>query len=669
MNTRSLRTWCSIALGGLLLLPAAFLHGQTVLTHSEDAEQLFREGVARYQEGKDAAALAAFDRLLLEYPSAHRVTGALVMKGKTLYRMGENLEAVRTLRTLLATYPTTSYAPDAHLILGLVNERIGRYQEAIDEILGAWHLLPASPPPRLVGALATSLDTLIDAHLTSASVRARIPRAVHAEERAFLWLKLAEREEAAGSVVGAREALDSLAAVYPGYRQGDRIAAMRSRVSVKTNVRIGALVPLMTSAPPSALKEVGAEVWEGIQFAAEEAAADPAQIVRIAVDMRDTERDGKVAGLRARELCLDLSVIGIIGPVFSFTAIAAAETSRAHGMPIVTPTATSNGIAAIGPTVFQANADFETRGTAMARYAVQVRGIRRFGILSPDDVRGRSLADAFSREVHRLGGQVLVTEWYPRGTSDLKSQLRSIRRASMLADADPLISFSGRLKSRDLLTLVDLGIPPRRLDSLMSRGHTVSARLLLGPDARTRLDSVRFPYVFNESRIDSIEYPAAAVEGLYAPIAGPEEIGVVSSQVVYFHLETQLFGSAEWNSIEQLDANKRYCTGVSFDADVQVDSGSTTYATFRAAFQARFRKNPGRNTVYGYDAARLVFSLVRAGALTREGLRQALAEVRDFQGLRSHLGLFPRRVNSWLPILQFNGDIVGRVDEINVAGP
>jgi hypothetical protein len=236
----------------------------------------------------------------------------------------------------------------------------------------------------------------------------------------------------------------------------------------------------------------------------------------------------------------------------------------------------------------------------------------------------------------------------------------------MVHGAEPLLAFGGTLKRSDVMKFMNLGIPLRRLDSLMSAGTTIEAKMLLGPEARVILDSLQIPVEYDLTRIDSLEYPVTSIDGIYVPISSPAEIGVVSSQIVYFHFQTQLLGSGEWGNIAELDANKRYCDGVIFESDTFIDEESESYAGFVSGFTREFGKPPGRNVLYGVDAARLLVESIRGGAGTRAALALSLAETREFRGLRSQIGFSYRRVNSWLTILQFAEDRLQRLEEISV---
>jgi ABC-type branched-subunit amino acid transport system substrate-binding protein len=652
---------------GGLLLASCPVAGQVRMEYSENNEAVFREAVARYDSGLTREAIVGFDRCITEFPSGHRITAAYVMKAKALYRLGENLDAAKTLKTFLSRYPASSYAADAELTLGLIYRRIERPEEAMEMFLSAFRVQTPPSPPRLVRQIEAAMDSLVEARLGPAPLRRFLAGAVTPTERSYLWLKVAQREASAGNTVASGIALDSLTGRYPGNRFGEQIAELRARITARSNVRLGVLLPLMKKGEPSPARDVGNEVYEGIQFALERYGLAPGRRITVTLETRDTERDPVLATAGARELADDKDVVGILGPVFSPEVTSAAAIANARGLPLVTPTANANGIAATGRYVFQANPDYDARGRAMARYAVQQRGFRTLAVLAPSDTYAKFLAEAFLREAAMLGARLLGVQWYQRGTSDLKPQLAALRRAGMLEGADAKLSFGGRIKPSTLMKFADLGVPLKRIDSLMNRSSVISARQLLGSRARALLDSMEVPVVYDESRVDSLEYPVESIDAIYAPISGADEIGIVSSQIVYFHFQTQLLGSGEWNSFAELNANRRYADGVVFESDTYIDVSGGAYAAFADSFAARFRKRPTKNTLFGYDTADMMLGLIGDGASTREALQKALAGVRDYRGFHSRIALGADRVNGALTVLRYEKDEIREVGEVSAG--
>ncbi len=665
--------WHAVRLFSSCFLLAFLLAASTVrvaaqnvtLERDDEAEVIFRHGTSLYSSGDYRDAAEVFGTVVKDFPSSHRITAAMVMKGKSEYRAGEYLEASRTLRGLLSEYPESRYVPDARLTLGQVYTRIGRSDDALAELMLASQALTDSSPAALRLQVIAAADTLIDGALGPDALRRSLQRTPTPRERGYLWLKIGEGEARRQNVPAASVALDSMAR-YPVNVPADRLAALRGVVTNRSAVKLGVVLPLMQKSEPSAVKQLGTEVYEGIQVALAEYAADPSTRMKVSLEVRDTEREPDIAANVVRELAADFSVIGIVGPVFSTEAMAAADAAQATGIPLLTPTANAVGIAAKGPMVFQANADYDVRGRAMARYAVAKRGMTTLAVLAPEGTYATTLANSFVEEARALGARVVALEWYPRGSQDLKQQFRAIRLAALHEESVPLLDFGGKMKRADMMRLVDLGVPLRRVDSLMAKGARIPAATLLGSSARRILDSLQLPVEYDDTRLDSLEMSVSAIQGLYVPVSSPSEIGVVASQAVYFHIQAQLLGSGEWNDLAELTANRRYCTGIVFETDAYTDSGTASYQDFAARYRKMFNRVPSRNTLYGYDTARLLLQGITSGAGTRPALQRMTEAIRDFRGLRSRIGFGPRRVNTWMTIVEFDGEDVRRLEEINV---
>jgi ABC-type branched-subunit amino acid transport system substrate-binding protein len=482
----------------------------------------------------------------------------------------------------------------------------------------------------------------------------------------FLLVKLGEKLIEEGRIAAATATLDSLEFMFPQPSFAERRVLLRKRLLEPRTLKIGVVLPLMRNYEAQGPKErdVGISLYEGIQLAFEEFRESGGASRPIVLEVKDTEREPARAAAVVKELCADPAVIGIIGPPFSGAAFAVAYHANTSRVPLLTPTANADGIAATGPYVFQANPDFTARAKAMARYAVQSLRLTRLGVLSPNEPNSRVMAQAFAAEAARLGAEVLPPEFYEPGSTNLGTQLISLRRRANDAGGEPFLLFGASLGKRETAQLARMGVAPRVLDSLVTTKAVVNAEQLLGEQARTLLDGAGIPYRAGDPHVDSIARPVTALHGLYCPIASPEEIGIVSSQVAYFNLQTKLLGSGEWNNERELNTHRRYCSGVVFESDSYTSPAEADYARFASRFVQRFGKRPNRNTLYGYDVATIVFQLLQRGALTREQLREALATMPSVQTLHGKVSFGTRRVNPWLHILEYTGTAVQRVGEV-----
>jgi ABC-type branched-subunit amino acid transport system substrate-binding protein len=119
-------------------------------------------------------------------------------------------------------------------------------------------------------------------------------------------------------------------------------------------------------------------------------------------------------------------VDALLGPVTSAETSAVAAVTNPEQVPLLCPTAGRESFATIGPYVFRNSLTNELQGRAMARYAVKEMGLKRFGILGPQDSYGEVLADAFRAEVEALGATVTAAVYYPPKTTDFRQAMATL---------------------------------------------------------------------------------------------------------------------------------------------------------------------------------------------------------------------------------------------------
>ncbi len=662
------RTWTS-HIPAAFFLAAWFITGNLVNAqqplYDPTAESIFQRGVSEFDHALYRGSIAAFDSVISIDPNTHRTTAAFVMKAKAFYALNEYYDASKVARSFLTRFPSSRYVADVQLLLAKIYLRIDRFDEARQNALQAWRTLPPDPDASLVRQVLALVDSIFVYHTPLDGLYNAVKWGISPAERAHLWTLVAQREMGRGNLTAASVAIDSLAARYSGSVTSDVISRLRARLTTVSTIKIAVLLPLNRGEPDSPVKEIGTSTEEGIATAFQEFMDGVGKSLQLSLVTEDTQHDIQVATEKARALARDTTVVAILGPIYSNEAIAAARVAAANGLPLVTPTANQNGIAALGQTIFQANPDYEQRGRAVARYAVQNLGCRTVGVLAPSDTYAKFLADGFVKEAKEEGANVAVMQWYQKGMSDLRAQFTAIRAAALQQTAEPLVSFAGKMSRQDVMNLVRLGLPVRRVDSLMEKGGKVPARWLLGPRGKDLLDSIGIKMIYDQSYVDSTNIPVTGIEALYCPISGPEEIGIISSQLVYNNIKTHFLGSGEWNSLPDLEANRRYSSGIQFESDTYVDSSSQAFREFSSAFSARYGKAPDRFAIYGHDVASLVLEQIAKGATSRIPLAKALAAVNGFQGVRGRIGFSEGRVNAWIHILQYSGDATRHVAEVH----
>jgi len=635
---------------------------QVEFRYDTEAERQFIYAVSLFDQGRFDDAAHAFDSLSVKSPVHQRTTAAYLMYGKALLQLKQYDRSVAVLDNFLAIYSYTSYAADGRYILGLDYQMERRFAEAARSFISA---METANDPTLRRRIEESLITLSDRHLDSGTLSQLRRASTDDEVKDLLALKAAEKDVQKGDLAGARLLItERLKEKHEGkYRKA--LSELLSGEQQPVGLKIGVVLPLMSHAEENGISLLAKELLEGMTFAAGEYAASAPKVARLTLDVRDTEHDSVLTVRIVRQLSAAKDVVCIVGPLFSNLVGACTSIADRYHVPLISPTATGNGLTTASKYVFQTHPDFATRGKLLARYAVREKGYRTLSVLTSSEPVGAAVADAFSREAQRLGAQIVATEMFPRQTNDIREQCMAIRR-SML-ETTPVISFSKKFPRTEIDKLLKAGVPRRRIDSLMSAAGDIPATTLLGPQGVRIADSLRIRLSSPTTESENLNIPITSIDATFVGIDDAEEIGVIGSQLNYFNIKTQILGNNEWYDPDQLDAQKQYVNGVLFASDTFIDESDPLYADFLRSYRSTGGKQPTKYTVIGYDIVKLILAHVAGGKRSREELREALSALRDFKGLHSSVTLTNGRVNSTMHLLQYSKGDVRNLGEISLT--
>jgi ABC-type branched-subunit amino acid transport system substrate-binding protein len=627
-----------------------------------EAESEFLEAMKAFQAAHFDTASTLFSHIIVNYPRSHRSTGAFIMGAKAFYELKDYKESIRLLKNMIDLYPNSTYIDDAHYTLALDYFRTGRYEDAAAECI---IVLQTSHEKQLLTRSEKLVEMLTSSYLTIPELQRLQADAKSVEMKSLVTIRIAEKLLRTGDIAAAGEMLHKIALLPPKIKYVSDALALLEQMENR-GMKIGVVLPLMLKAESPSTRELGLEFLEGIQLAINE--YNQKVPLKISLEVRDTERDASIAARQVADLCTDEKVSAIIGPISSNEVFASAGIANERGVPLITPTATANGIAAIGPYIFQANPDYDTRGRDAAAFAFNTLGARNFAVLAPSDIVGKQLAESFIAEINSLGGEMIDVQWYEPGSVDLRTELTNMRRKALERLEVPVIDFNEKMRQSVLNKFVKWGVDQHVLDSLVERGLTAPVNLLFGSRGKQIADSLKIPMHIEHMRYDSLGLPVSTIDALFVPIASSEEIPIVSSQIKYFDIQAQILGTGDWNDPVALDQNRQYTDGVIFFADSYPDLANEIYQTFEAKFRlANNNKTPGTNAVFGYDVAKTILQIVAQGKSRRKDIAAALANMEGFEGLHSQISLSKNRVNTCLSVLQYKGRQIYHIGKIDLA--
>lgn len=191
-------------------------------------------------------------------------------------------------------------------------------------------------------------------------------------------------------------------------------------------VRVGAFMSLSGDTA-----QYGISALNGIRMAVEEAnAAGGIKGLRVDLFIRDTRSDAVETGLVVEKLAREEHVHALLGEVVSSRSLAAARVAQRERVPMLTPSATSPEITAVGDYVFRSCYTDTFQGAALARFAIGSLGAMRAALLVDRDQRySVELARYVREDFERRGGQIVAVQEYPDGESDFSVQLAEVGAA------------------------------------------------------------------------------------------------------------------------------------------------------------------------------------------------------------------------------------------------
>ncbi|MCH7619565.1 MAG: penicillin-binding protein activator [Candidatus Marinimicrobia bacterium] len=584
-------------------------------------ENQSQKGVEKYKQENYKQALYIFEnlfRIRYEYPSKDIVH---LMYGKTLYKLGRYEQAKKVQKDFLLMYPDNTLTDYARHNLGEIYYRLGEFPKATREFLSV-AVNAKSAPLRSKGL--TLAGYILENKITLDDIRKQRNETLNIIEKAFLTLKLSENLYLRGAGGLAKKEAKSFLAEFrnpPFKEEIKRISKGKFR-ETEGAVNIGVLLPLTGE-----YAENGLNLLRGIKTAFNEQPEEVKKKVKLTII--DNESDQVKTVELMLKLSNDPSILAVIGPMMSDNATAASAIANSRNLPMISPTATKDGIAGLGFYSFQSNSDLTVKGRSLAKYAIDSLSLRRIAILSPANDYGKQMTDSFALEIDALGGEIVAQSWYYGEPKNLRLQFNEFRRIGFRIHEE----------------LYPTEEPPDSFDILTDTTLTDSVKMEM-------LTALSKPM----EEIDSGKVVLDVIDGFYLPIEFGE-IKYIAPQFAFWNFKTQILGGQNWYDEEILmdKAIARYLDGAIFSSDIYRGVDNEALEELRKKYQKTFGEDPYRTDIFGYDCLNLVLHLIKNNVRTRELFIRRLNRINDFNGVAGLIDFTgeSQRVNNYVHILKF----------------
>ncbi|HRE10141.1 MAG TPA: penicillin-binding protein activator [Ignavibacteria bacterium] len=418
------------------------------------------------------------------------------------------------------------------------------------------------------------------------------------------------------------------------------------KINSQNAVKIGVALPMFSDSEDGSKKQLGNEILDGIKFALQEYSKGAP--VKVTLEVMDTKRDPVLASDIIRSFGEDESIIGVIGPVFSSELSESALNGPQFSLPIISPTATGDELAANYNYVFQLNPSYEVRGKLMADYLIKKNGLKNFAVIYEESY-GDNFRKHFETEVKTMGGKVVIAQSYPKNPQNITEQIGAITK--YIRENDMFINAANlNLTQKQKLELS--GVRWSLIDSSVSLNMDVSIYYMFGVNAKKILDTMNIkPY---KLKPETTKYIQGVIDAIYIPIANPNEISIIVPQLFSDGLGMYIAGTGDWNHDKALEDNKVYLKNVVFESEYFPDE------TKLNELKENLKKTKykiSKNFLFGYDTGKLLFRLIGEGADTRQELNASLKNLVNYDAIKSKISLDYHGINSELNILRYDDGI------------
>ena len=542
-------------------------------------------------------------------------------KAKASYQAGQLKDAEDKLNRLVKQNGKSAATEEAMVILADISVRNGKADQALANITRFRRYFGTSAQlPRMAyyqGLAALRLGRNADAAKAFAAAAAGAANApLYASAGRGLWALADGGGLGTEDMESVLELLDKDPALRAGWmeRLGDqylregRFQAARTTFQdwmdrygktdgaapgrVKAKLRQSSEAPqqnrtILLMAPMTGeFAEIGRALKEGAQMAVDE---NNARGVGGRIETRVLDDQGNlIVGIhRLRKAMREEKIDAVVGPAMSDVSAAAAVdlSARKSPVPMVTPTATTHGIAALGDGIFQLNVTTGTLGQKIASYATGCLKLKDFAIVAPESEYGYQLAEAFQKTVEKKGGNVVSVQYFQPEATDLAPQFEEIRK-----QAAKLYLEKQKME----------GIPP-------------------DPD----------PKAYAKILADTV----LPLDGIFLAATNGEEAYKLASQAAFNKLRSQFLGSSGWNDKTMLHRSSTTAIlGTYFSVDFQENPKTDAWLAFQRSFSAKWKHPPDKVAALAYDAARFTMQGM-AGAASDDQVIPGLKAIRSFNGV------------------------------------
>ncbi len=543
------------------------------------------------------------DSFFSRYPKSRQTDRALLLKGDIRLAVRDYRQALSYYKDLIERFPASTFIVESKYKLGLCYFELKEYDLAISNLEDRSKITDVARLRRISEMLSTAyvvkknylqavkeytylaetaqnekqkagyrdrIREIIDKNLTEGDLKALASSTSYPADIAMLRYGSLLIEQKNYS--DAIKVSKGFLERFPGHPEKTRAEMLLNEAtSMLTAPRytIGALVP-----QSGQLAFFGDHVLKGIQLAVHVYnLQNPDSRVELLV--KDTEGSPEKTVAAMGELA-SKGIVAAIGPITTREEEALVPALQKIQVPVIRPAASRAGFSEKSIWIFRNALTIDSQAKTSAQYSYGLR-LKKFVIMYPDEPYGRDLSHLFARDLERKT-EILATIAYPPDTKDFGPYIRKI---------------------------IEIDLRSRR---------------------------VHIPDDDAERKKLFAEY-TPSFDALYLP-GYAERVGLLIPQLAFYNIiGKSMIGSDNWHSPDLIERAGRYADGAVFVDGFFPESADQGIKSFVESYRSAYQEEPDILSAQAYDAAMMVFSLLKQRRDTPIAIRDGLLALKDYPGI------------------------------------
>ena len=550
----------------------------------EDALQVFDEYLFKYPDqpfadeslmimgkiyaalDRDEAKINVYQRLVKDYPESRFVPDAMMKILSTYYNKGQFKAVIMKAADILEKTDSKQHIFQTYVYLADSYMAMGAPMDAVYFINISYNKAPSEEKEHIREKLKSAINRLKTEDILSLLMRMddKLPRG-------YLLYQLGLRKFQADQPEEALKFFSEYIDKFPGHENQDQAREFITLINQRfafNRYDIGCLLPLSGSHAA-----YGQRALRGIKLA-----LNTYHSLHGGIDLnlivQDSQSDEQIA-VEGVQTLNKKNVSAIIGPMIACES--AAKEAQEQKIPIIV-LSQKNGIPDIGDYIFRNFLTPQMQIDTIVPYAIEKLGVRRFAVLYPKDIYGKTFMKLFQDKVAAYGEQIVSVEAYTPGQTDFGEAMKN------------LLSQYGTVRNDEGAAVKEAS--PRQ-------GEVIAD-----------VDAVFIPDMFST-------------------------VGLIAPQLLFYDIENVLLlGTNLWHSERLIEMARKYVQGALVPDAFYPDSNKKHVVDFISRYENVFQEKPKLIEAVAYDTAMMLFQIInRAEIKSRIELKDHLQNIRNYNGV------------------------------------